>query len=51
MGINAWLRRHPLLYALIGVVIAVIGGVRGEPVVMVIGGAVTLVGLVGAFVL
>ncbi len=50
MGPNAWLRSHPLVYALIGAVIVALGAVRGQPIAIGAGVLVVLYGLGRAFV-
>jgi hypothetical protein len=50
MGLNAWLRSHPLIYALIGAAIAALGVVRGQPIAIAAGVFVVLYGLARAFV-
>jgi hypothetical protein len=49
MGLNAWLRSHPLLYALVGVAVIVLGAARGQPIVIGIGAFVVLFGIARAF--
>ncbi len=51
MGLNAWLRSHPLLYALIGVAVAAIGVVRSQPIAVAIGVIVILYGVARAVIL
>ena len=51
MGLNSWLRSHPLLYSLMGAVIAALGAVRGQPIAIGVGVLVILIGLARAFVL
>jgi hypothetical protein len=50
VGVNAWLRRNPLLLVLLGAVVGVVGAVRGQPIAIAVGVVVVLFGLARALI-